>query len=73
MQYLHKIAYLLLIVGGLNWLVFGVIGWDIGQLLGGMDTIVSRIVYILVGIAALYSLFEHRKMCKDCESKSAAM
>ena len=73
MQYLHKITYLLLIVGGLNWLVFGVIGWDIGQLFGGMDAIISRIIYILVGISALYGLFEHRKFCKDCEPKSAAM
>ena len=73
MQYLHKITYLLLIVGGLNWLVFGVIGWEIGQLFGGMDALISRIIYILVGVAVLYSLFEHRKMCKDCELKSSAM
>lgn len=51
------LAQLLLIVGGLNWLLFGLFGWDVGQLFGGMDALVSRVVYVLVGLAALYELW----------------
>lgn len=61
---LHKITFYLLVVGGLNWLVFGVAGWDIGQLFGGMDSIISRTVYVLVGLAAVYELFTHGRYGK---------
>jgi uncharacterized protein len=63
---LHKIAFLLLIVGGINWLLVGVLGWDVGSLFGGMDAIISRIIYILVGLAALVELFTHKHNCKSC-------
>lgn len=53
---MQKIAHWLLIIGGLNWLLFGLIGWDVGQILGGMDSWLARIVYILVGISALMAL-----------------
>ena len=63
---MHKIAWLLLIIGGLNWLLFGVFQAELGSWLGGMDSIVWRIVYILVGLAALYELFTHKGSCKEC-------
>lgn len=52
----QKIAYWLLIIGGLNWLLVGLLKWDIGSLFGGQDAWISRIVYILVGVSALMSL-----------------
>ena len=54
MKQLHMIAYILLIVGGLNWGVLALTGWDIGQLFGGMDALISKIIYILVGVSAIY-------------------
>jgi len=63
---LHKVAFLVLAVGGLNWLLVGVLGWDIGNLFGGMDALVSRIIYILIGLAALYELFKHKHNCRAC-------
>lgn len=54
---MHKLTWWLLIIGGLNWLLAGVFQWDIGQIFGGMDAAVSRIIYILVGLSALYQLF----------------
>lgn len=53
---MQKVAYWLLIVGGVNWLLVGLLQWDIGSLFGGQDAWISRIVYILVGLAALVSL-----------------
>ena len=66
------ISFILLIIGGLNWLLVGVAGWDVGQLFGGMEAIVSRVVYILVGLAAIYEVVTHRSNCKECEAKSPA-
>ncbi len=68
MKYLHKVAFLLLLVGGLNWLAFGLFGWDVGQLLGGMDSLVARAIYILVGLAAIAEILTHKNNCKDCNA-----
>jgi uncharacterized membrane protein YuzA (DUF378 family) len=51
------LAHWLLIIGGLNWLLVGVFGFDIGKFLGGQSAMISRIIYVLVGLAALYTLF----------------
>jgi uncharacterized protein len=53
---MQKIAKWVLIVGGLNWLLVGLVGWDIGQLFGGQEQIISRIIYILVGISAIMAI-----------------
>ncbi|MEK7509912.1 MAG: DUF378 domain-containing protein [Patescibacteria group bacterium] len=65
------VAWILLIVGGLNWLLVGAVGWDIGALFGGMSAIISRAIYVLVGLAAIYELVTHRNTCKLCGSSSA--
>jgi uncharacterized protein len=53
---MQKAAHWILIVGGLNWLLVGLLGWDIGQIFGGQEAVISRIIYILVGISALMAL-----------------
>lgn len=55
---MKNIAYWLLIIGGLNWLLVGLLGWDIGNLFGGQEAVVSRIIYILVGLSALVMIFK---------------
>ncbi len=72
MKISHIIAFILLIIGGLNWLLVGAISWDIGMLFGGQGMIVSRIIYILVGLAALFELFTHKNTCKMCSASSSA-
>ena len=54
---MEMLAHWLLIIGGLNWLLVGVFGFDIGKFLGGQSAVHSRIIYVLVGLAALYTLF----------------
>lgn len=63
MKGLHIIAWILVIIGGLNWLLIGAFNWGIGDILGSG---LSRIIYILVGLSALYELFTHKKNCKAC-------
>ena len=69
---MHKVAFVLLVVGGLNWLLVGVFGWDISQWLGGMDSVVARVIYVLVGAAAVYEVMMHKDTCKSCTSVSVS-
>ncbi len=72
MKNLHSITFLLVIIGGLNWLVFGLTGgnWEIGSVLGGMDSTLSRLVYILVGISAIIEISQHKSLCRSCDKGS---
>jgi len=66
MKVLDKIALALVIVGGINWGSIGLLGFDfVGALFGGQDAVFSRIIFALVGIAALWCLslfFRHNDM-----------
>jgi len=48
------IALILAIVGGLNWGLVGAFNLDLVAMLFGAGSILSRVVYILVGLAAIY-------------------
>jgi uncharacterized membrane protein YuzA (DUF378 family) len=67
MKALHMIAFVLLVVGGLNWLLYAIAGWEIGALLGGMDSMLAKIVYGLVGLSAIYLAVMHPKECRVCK------
>ena len=72
MKNMHIVTFILLVIGGLNWLLVGLFGWDIGQLLGGMDATLSRLTYVLVGLAAIYEIATHKQNCKACVSGSVS-
>ena len=52
-----KVAWLLLIVGGLNWGFVGWLNYNPIDKLFGVDSTGSRVIYAIVGVAALYSLY----------------
>lgn len=56
-----KIAYALVIIGGLNWGLVGLAGYDVVAALFGAASAVSRTIYVLVGLSALWMLFSGRK------------
>lgn len=57
MKALNLITLLLIIVGGLNWLLVGLFQFDlVAGLFGGQDAALARVVYVLVGISAVYQL-----------------
>lgn len=63
----HFVTFLLVIVGALNWLLLGVFDWELGRdLLGGQDDIVSRVIYVAIGLAGVYEFATHKKNCKAC-------
>ena len=63
----HKAAWVLLVIGGLNWLLVGLLGKDLFVLLGmGMDAMLARIVYVLVGLSAIAMLGVGKCCLKGC-------
>lgn len=63
---MHKITFVLLIIGGLNWLLVGVFGWDVSRLWGDMASVTSRVIYVLVGLSAIYEAVTHKSLCRNC-------
>ncbi|MBL1216748.1 MAG: DUF378 domain-containing protein [Planctomycetes bacterium] len=57
MKILDVLVAILLVVGGLNWGLWGVAEFDlVATLLGGNTAILAKIVYALVGLAAIYQI-----------------
>lgn len=55
--FMDKLALTLLIIGGLNWGLVGIFQFDlVAWLLGGQASIFSRIVYVLVALAAIWAI-----------------
>ena len=54
---MDKLALILVIVGALNWLLVGLFGFDlVGWIFGGQLALMSRIIFIIVGLAGLWSI-----------------
>ena len=54
---LDKIALTLLIIGGINWGSIGIFQFDlVAWICGGQTGVVSRIIYTLVGLAAIWCI-----------------
>ena len=59
MKLLGKLSLILVFIGALNWGLVGFLKLDIvAELLGGRESIFSRIVYSLIGLSAVYILYE---------------
>lgn len=64
MNALDWIAIILVIVGGLNWGLIGLLNFDLVATIFGVMSTLSRIVYGLVGISALYMIYSAYKLNK---------
>lgn len=68
MKILHMVAFILLVVGGLNWLLVA-FGYNlVDSLLGGISSSLPTLVYVLVGLSAIFEVVMHKKQCKVCAS-----
>ena len=70
MKALHTVAFILLVVGGLNWLL---VGLGVGDVVMYLGAALAKVVYVLVGLSAVYLIATHKKDCKNCSSSSAPM
>ena len=78
MKNLHIVAFILLIVGGINWGLIGLGGflgsnWNVVGMIFGSLPAVEGLVYLLVGLAAVYELVKHKGICKQCTSGGGMM
>ncbi len=51
------IALILLVIGGLNWGLVGIWNFDLVAWVFGAMSVVAKIVYILVGVSALWTIY----------------
>jgi uncharacterized membrane protein YuzA (DUF378 family) len=65
MSALDWIAMALMIIGSINWGLVGLFNVNLVASLFGEQSLISRIIYVAVGIAALYSLYLSSKMASD--------
>lgn len=56
MKIIDYIALVLVLIGAINWGLVGFFSFDLVRVIFGDMTIVSRIIYALIGIAGLYAL-----------------
>jgi uncharacterized membrane protein YuzA (DUF378 family) len=74
MKSLHAIAFILTVIGGLNWglialgAFIGGADWNVVSMLLGSWPQVEWLVYLLVGISALVLIFTHKRDCRMCGS-----
>ena len=65
MKVVHIIAFVLIVIGGLNWLLFA-FSWNLVSVLFGAGTMLSQAIYILIGLAAIFEAVTHGKNCRAC-------
>lgn len=54
---MNNTALIITIIGAINWLLIGLFGFDlVGTLFGGQLSLISRIIFVIVGIAGLWSI-----------------
>ena len=60
------IALILIVIGGLNWGLVGLFNFNLVTAIFGDMTLLARLVYIVVGVAALYTIIYLFKSAKSC-------
>ena len=62
MKFINGIALTLVIVGALNWLLVGLFEFNLVDAIFGSLSLLTRIIYILVGIAGLWAIAFYSKI-----------
>ena len=72
MKAVDIVAGILLVVGGLNWGLFGAFHFDLVAAVLGDFSALSRVVYVLVGLSAVYEALAFRGMQRRWSSLSVS-
>ena len=56
MQTLQKVALVLIIIGAINWGLIGLFDFNLVETLFGVDNIMTKIIYVLVGISGIIDI-----------------
>ncbi|MEI6842960.1 MAG: DUF378 domain-containing protein [bacterium] len=65
MKVLHMITFTLLVIGGLNWGLTA-FGYNVVDMIFGVGSTVSMIIYCLVGLSAIFEAVTHKSNCAKC-------
>ncbi|MDO8451576.1 MAG: DUF378 domain-containing protein [bacterium] len=68
MKKMHVISCVLLWVGGLNWGLIGLFDFNLVNSIFGTLPVVEKLIYIFVGVSAVYIAAMHKSDCKMCVS-----
>ena len=67
---LHMVVFTLVIIGALNWGLVGLFNVNLVELILGAGSALAKVVYVLVGVSAVYLGATHMNDCKICGKKS---
>lgn len=68
MRTLYNIMLTLVIIGAINWGILGLFEMDlIGSVFGGMTSVISRIIFVLVGLCGIGAIALYRPINEDEE------
>ena len=70
MKIVNYVADILVIVGGVNWGLIGLIDFNLVNKIFGSIPVAERIIYILVGVSAVYSITLLRKLGGACKHEA---
>jgi len=70
MKILDVIVAVLLVIGGLNWGLVGLFQFDlVATIFGGQSALLSRLIYIVVGVCALYQAIQWKAIQRRWAAK----
>lgn len=72
MKTLDAVAMLLIIIGGINWGLVGAFDYNLVDSIFGEGSAISRVVYVLVGLAAIYAIMPLVSMLSDANERREA-
>lgn len=64
-KFLDCIALTIAIIGAVNWGAIGIFSLDLVALIFGNMSLISRIIYVLVGISGIYLITFYMYACED--------
>jgi len=72
MKALHMVSFALTFIGAVNWGLVGIGGFmgtdlNVVHMILGSWPMVEWLVYVLVGLSAIYLAFTHKKTCSMCK------
>ena len=65
MHILKIIAYILIIIGAINWGLIGFFQFDLVAKIFGEMSLISRIIYSLVGLSGIFLMLVYRDIYTD--------
>ena len=68
-KYLNPISLLLIIIGGVNWLLFGLFEFNLVNYLFSDLPLLEKAIYTLVGVSALYCISLFKQVCSELCNK----